>query len=167
MQFQSIFTARLEIRPGSKAAYAVAPTSGSQLAAILGVLVPEEWPVENYDDESLEFSLKAIAAGEEPPMRYIIERETNTLVGVVGGGSPQDGTLVTGYAVLPSFLRRGYATEALAAVIAWAFARPDVERIVADTYPELVASRRVLEKNDFTLIGPGPEERTIRYERRR
>jgi RimJ/RimL family protein N-acetyltransferase len=163
----SIFTERLELRPGSLAAYRVAPEDRDGLAVALRVVVPDEWPVENYDQEALDFSARAMERGEEPPMRYVIERGTNTLVGVLGGGSPTDGMLYTGYAILPAYQRRGYATEALAGMIGSAFDRPDVERIVADTYPELVASQRVLEKNGFIQIGPGDEERTIRYELRR
>jgi [ribosomal protein S5]-alanine N-acetyltransferase len=164
---EPIFTDRLELRPGSAAAYAVAPDDGKGLAGVLEIVVPAEWPVENYDEEALQFSLRALEAGEEPPMRYVIERGTNTLVGVVGGGSPKDGTLVTGYAVLPQYQRRGYATEAVEGLIRWAFGRADVDRIIADTYPKLVASIRVLEKTGFRHVGPGDGERVIRYELRR
>jgi [ribosomal protein S5]-alanine N-acetyltransferase len=163
----AIFTDRLELRPGSVDAYATAPEDRERLAEVLGALVPDAWPVENYDEEALQYSLRSLAAGEEPPMSYMIERATNTLVGVVGGGSPKDGTLLTGYAVLPQYQRRGYATEAVAGLIAWAFGRADVDRIIADTYPELVASIRVLEKNGFRHIGAGDGERVIRYERSR
>jgi RimJ/RimL family protein N-acetyltransferase len=36
--------------------------------------------------------------------------------------------------------------------------------VVADTYPELVPSIRVLHKNGFRYAGPGQGERVIRYE---
>ena len=164
MEPKSIFTERLELRPGSKTAYSIAPDDREALSRELGVMVPEEWPTEHYDDEALQFSLRALEDDEEPSMRYVIELETNTLVGMLGGGSPKDGTLTTGYSILPAYRRRGYATEAVAALVQWAFARADVQRIVADTYPELVASIGVLEKNGFRLVGQGEGERVIRYE---
>jgi RimJ/RimL family protein N-acetyltransferase len=126
--------------------------------------VAADWPTEHYDDEALQFSLKALDVGDEPPMWYIIERETTTLVGIVGGGTPKDGVLSIGYSVLPQYRRRGYATEAVGALIRWGLARTDVERIIADTYAELVASIGVLEKNGFRFAGDGDGERVIRYE---
>jgi RimJ/RimL family protein N-acetyltransferase len=38
-----------------------------------------------------------------------------------------------------------------------------VKRIIAETYPELRASIRVLEKNNFRFIGDGSEERVILF----
>ena len=165
MQPTSIVTARLELRPGSRLTYSIAPHDRPALAAALGVHVPDDWPVEHYDDEALQWSLRALDAGDLPAMRYVIERESNSLVGMLGGGTPKDGVLTIGYSILPHYRRRGYASEAVAAIVEWGFARGDVQRIIGETYPELVASISVLVKNGFRFVGDGEGERVIRYEK--
>jgi len=98
----------------------------------------------------------------------VIRSESNTLIGIFGDGYRTDpGTLVIGYSILPGYRRRGYASEALAVVIGEAFAKDDVTRIIADTYPDRAASIGVLEKNGFRYIGDGEEAGVIRYERTR
>jgi RimJ/RimL family protein N-acetyltransferase len=66
--------------------------------------------------------------------------------------------------VLPQFQRAGYASEAAGALIRWAFSHKDVTRVIAETYPELKPSIRVMEKNGLRFAGSGSEERVIRYE---
>jgi RimJ/RimL family protein N-acetyltransferase len=69
---------------------------------------------------------------------------------------------------LPSLAQLlGYATEAVRALLSWAFQHPAVQRVVADTLPGLTPSIRVMEKSGFAFVGDGPVEdgmRTIRYE---
>lgn len=60
----------------------------------------------------------------------------------------------------------GYCTEAVQAVIAWAFQHPAVQAVLADTLPGLSPSIRVMEKCGLVFAGEGPIEdgmRTIRY----
>jgi RimJ/RimL family protein N-acetyltransferase len=171
MQSPSIYTARLELRAGNREIYNLPFDDAAALARALGVNIPDNWPVENYDADPLVFSIKALdedPASEPWLLRYYIERETNTLVGFGGGcGLPKSGAWTIGYSVLPQFRRRGYASEATAALIAQAFEHEEVERIIAETYPELVASLGVMQKNGFRFVGPGEGERVIRYELRR
>lgn len=47
---------------------------------------------------------------------------------------------------MPAARGRGYATEAAAALIAWAFAQPGVERVTAQIAPGNAASLRVARK---------------------
>ena len=167
----SILTPRLELRPGSAAAFAAEPHEREALAAAIGATVPESWPVEHYDADPLTVWRSEIArdANVVPWLiRYMIERETNVVVGMVGsGGRPSDGTFIIGYSVLPEYRRRGYASEALDGLVQWAFGQPEVARIVAYTYPDLAASIGVLRKTGFRLVGNGPEEGTIMFERLR
>jgi RimJ/RimL family protein N-acetyltransferase len=51
---------------------------------------------------------------------------------------------------------RGYATEALAALVAYAFAHYPAERIGAGVFTDNPASRRVLEKLGFVRVGGYP-----------
>lgn len=171
MQSPSIYTARLELRAGNREIYNIPYDDPAALARSLDVVIPDNWPVENYDADPLVFSLKALdddPRAEPWLLRYYIERESNTLVGFGGGcGLPVAGSWTIGYSVLPQFRRRGYASEATASLIAEAFTHQEVERIIAETYPELVASIGVMEKNGFVFVGPGNGERVIRYELRR
>jgi RimJ/RimL family protein N-acetyltransferase len=63
--------------------------------------------------------------------------------------------------------RRGYASEYVKALVEWAFAHPEIERVVAHTLPELAPSIRVLEKNEFALSSATLEEGAIMFERNR
>lgn len=63
--------------------------------------------------------------------------------------------------------RNGYCTEAVRALISWAFAHPEVRMIIGHTLEELTPSIRVMEKCGFTFAGAGAIEdgmQTIRYE---
>lgn len=171
MQSSSIYTARLELRAGNREIYSLPFDDRDALARAMRVNVPDNWPVEHYDADPLVWSVKKLdedLSSELWLLRYFIERETNTLAGFGGGGGlPAGGSWTIGYSVLPQFRRRGYASEALAAMVEAAFGHPEVERIIGETYPELVASIGVMEKNGFVFVGPGDGERVIRYERRR
>jgi len=74
-----------------------------------------------------------------------------------------EGRVLIGYGVLPEFRRRGYAAEALGGVVEWAFRDPRVQTVFGDTYPDLTASIRTMERNGFRHVGAGTEEGTIRY----
>lgn len=75
-------------------------------------------------------------------------------VGSVGlAGLPDaDGTILTGYAVYPDHEGRGYATEALAALLAWASAR-GATRCRATIPVGHERSIRVAVKNGFGAVG--------------
>jgi len=169
MQSPSIYTARLELRAGNREIYNLPFDDREALARALSVSIPaDNWPVENYDADPLIFSIKALdedPASEPWLLRYFIERDTNTLVGFGGGyGLPKDGAWTIGYSILPQFRRRGYASEGTAALIERAFEH-GATKIIAETYPELVGSIGVMEKNGLRYVGPGDGDRVIRYER--
>ncbi|WP_127502221.1 GNAT family N-acetyltransferase [Actinoplanes solisilvae] len=81
----------------------------------------------------------------------IVERSTGLAVGTIGffGAPDTAGTAMIGYGLVPSARGAGYATEALRAIAAFAFARDDVHRLDADPDRDNVASHRVLEKSGF------------------
>jgi ribosomal-protein-alanine N-acetyltransferase len=107
---------------------------------------------------------------------YIVERATaGARPRLCGGGGfigapDAEGTVEIGYAIVPERQRRGYASETVEAWVAWAFAHPEVSRVIAHTLPGLAPSIGLLEKTGFAYVGPeaaAGEADAIRYERRR
>lgn len=87
---------------------------------------------------------------------HVFERDTNRLVGGIGltqvrRGVAQTGTL--GYWVGEPYQRRGYTTEAVRLISAFAFQSLRLHRIEAACLPENMPSRRVLEKAGFIREG--------------
>ena len=102
----------------------------------------------------------------------VVERESCLVVGSVGfkGAPADDGSVEIGYGIVSAFQRRGYATEATEASVAFAFADERVRVVRAHTLPQPNASTRVLEKCGFARIGEvvDPEDgRVWRWERAR
>lgn len=62
------------------------------------------------------------------------------------------GTAVIGYRLCRAAWGQGYATEGVLALIAKAFAEMGLRRVVATTYEENLASRRVMEKAGLRLV---------------
>lgn len=58
----------------------------------------------------------------------------------------RDSFLEMGYEVLPAYCRRGYAFEAVKALVDWASNQPALKRIIAYSPQDNIASIRILEK---------------------
>ena len=83
--------------------------------------------------------------------RLFLAREPRTLVGWGGfKGPPSGGAVELGYAIAPDWEGRGLATAATRAMLAEAFAEPQVDSAIAHTLAEPGPSTRVLEKAGFT-----------------
>lgn len=67
-----------------------------------------------------------------------------------------------GYTLAPESQGRGYAIEAVRAVIDWLFATRKVHRVAATLDPENVASARVLERSGFRYIGTARSAALVR-----
>jgi RimJ/RimL family protein N-acetyltransferase len=142
------------------------------LARLLDATIAPQWPPPLNDRDSQSWTLRYLERHPEAVgwcMWYFVLRTDRTAVGVGGfkGLPAPDGTVEVGYSVLETHQRRGYASEAVEALVGWAFGHPEVTRVIAETYPELVASVGVLEKTGFHCVGAGSEERVIRFERLR
>lgn len=85
---------------------------------------------------------------------WLIQRQTPPLgIGLIGfKGAPNGRCEVEiGYGLAPAHRRRGYATEAVRAMLAWALADPACGSVCAITRKENIASQRVLQKTGFVL----------------
>lgn len=145
---------------------------------LLHAEVTSEWPPEEWEPHVLDFLLKQIA--DDPRTigwtRFVTLRDAaqlttqRTLIGTVGGIPPASEMahaapteIEIGYGILPAFRRQGYASEALDAMLQWLLSQAKVSAFVAQTFPHLQPSIRVLEKNGFGLVGAGFEEGTVLF----
>jgi len=142
----------------------------ASLAKLLSAEVPENWPPELYERQAMQFSLQQLQ--NDPGQTgwsfwYLVTASTDepTLLGLCGfKGRPDiSGSVEIGYSVLQQFQDQGFATEAVARLLAWAFSHQNVKEVTAETLPHLRRSIRVMEKNGLSFTGDGSEHGVIRY----
>jgi [ribosomal protein S5]-alanine N-acetyltransferase len=140
----TLTTARLRLRP----------LASAEMQALLdGVPVPGLRWAEGYP---LDGTLVAVAMQESLVKRgvdrggfchyQVILPEEDVVIGDVGFHAPPDelGEVSVGFGIVPAARRRGYAVEALSAVLEWALRQPEVRVVHADTDLVNLASQRVL-----------------------
>jgi|SRR6185436_6922797 len=137
------------------------------LFAALETVPPADWPPPLNDDASFRYVLNE---WERDPSSwgywYVIEMRSKEPIGICGfKGSPDEAGIVEiGYSIVPARQGLGFATEAVAALIGWC-SRQGARFVTAETYPELIGSIRVMEKNGLALEGNGSEPGVVRYRR--
>jgi len=158
-----IVTARLVLRPATAEEVSAVlngqrrsdwaadfPAEGDQVIA--GLLARAGLPA---DDDARRFG-----------HRLVVERHTSTVVGGAGFfGPPQDGEVEIGYGIVPSRQRRGYATEAVQAMVADIFQVDSVLTVTANVDLDNPASIRVLEKSGMALCTQNQEQATYHIRR--
>lgn len=124
------------------------------------------------DDVSPQWLATLRKASGPDPWRdgfWVVHRERRCVIGSAGfkGAPDSDGMVEIAYGILPSDEGQGYATEAAAALVA--YARDHGARLVrAHTLPVANASTRVLLKNGFRHVDSvvDPEDGPVwRWER--
>jgi RimJ/RimL family protein N-acetyltransferase len=100
----------------------------------------------------------------------LVHRSSGGIVGRCGFKGPPggDGVVEIAYGVAPEHQGKGYATEAAAALVSYAFDNGQVRVVRAHTLPEPNASTRVLTKCGFQRVGEviDPEDGLVwRWER--
>lgn len=95
------------------------------------------------------------------PKRYqwytnweIVDKAANITIGGIGfvGHADENGIVEMGYMIDQQQQRKGYATEAIRAMVNWAFQDEVVEAVIAKTAPGNFPSQKVLLKNGFVQI---------------
>ncbi|MDP9232429.1 MAG: GNAT family N-acetyltransferase [Actinomycetota bacterium] len=127
-----------------------------------GFAVPADWP-DDHDARFLAFRLKQVR--EDPAhspwlVRAIVLRGPGRLmIGNIGfHGAPghnarkAPGALEVGYRVFAEHRRRGYATEAVPALLDWARAQ-GIDRFVASVGPENEPSLAIVRRLGFREVG--------------
>ena len=93
---------------------------------------------------------------EKTAIRWGIERKGKSgIIGTIGFNSwnPKNKRAEIGYELHPDHWRRGYVSEALAAVLFYGFEALDLNRVGAVVFPENEASNRLLQKAGFEREG--------------
>ena len=83
----------------------------------------------------------------------IIRRSDQQVMGVCGfKGAPTPlGSVELGYAIHEDYRNQGYMSEAVRALVKWAFEHEACHRIIAETLRDNLASQRVLQKAGLTF----------------
>ena len=165
-------TTRLELVAGTVALAKAEINDLPALARLLDVALPTHWPPPLNDEHSQKFFLDSLLKAAPTHagwyLWYCLRRGPLALLGSAGfKGIPVNGLVEIGYSMLEEHQRNGYCTEAVRALIGWAFHHSDVTIVIAHTFPELLPSIRVMEKCGLVFAGQGPVEdgmQTIRYE---
>ena len=115
---------------------------------------PAVWPAADLLDV-LPLQAAALPSDERFGVWVMIERESQSVVGDIGfiGPPDEDGSVEVGYSVIPARRRRGYATEAARAIVAWALDEPGVKVVVAGCDRDNAPSIRTLERVGFRRTG--------------
>lgn len=142
--------------------------SAAELAGALGAATPKLWPPDLNGPTVMRFALMQLDDPAEQGWSfwYLINNDDpGELVGICGfkGRPDAGGSVEISYSVLKPFQRQGYATEAVTALVGWAFSHHNVQEVCAETFPYLRQSIRVLEKNGFKHTGAGSEAGVVRY----
>ncbi|MCI0565160.1 MAG: GNAT family N-acetyltransferase [Nitrososphaera sp.] len=170
---QVIITERLELVPANLELVRAALGGHAALGEKLCAAVPATWPPEFLDRAAFEYTIARLSEGPEQVgwwLHFVVLRACTVgeraLIGSAGYKGPPspDGTVEVGYGIVREYQRRGFATEALGGLLAHAFQVSEVQRVVAETLPELAGSIGVLRKFGFRLIGDDSEPGTIRFE---
>lgn len=147
-------------------------TNIMQLASLLNAEFDYGWPPPDNNEETIEWFFNRIF--DNPDERgwliwYFIHTENGKRVVIGNGGftgPPNESRMVEcGFSILEPAQNQGFATEALGALVKWAFSNVLLRKITARTHSGNRSSRNVLEKNQFKPAGNGREKNSrITYE---
>ena len=150
MSFPDLTTDRLVLRPWP----------AEEAAAVVAGEHRPHWAAD-YPAEGDRTIAGLISRQPEAPHGHflMIERETGLTVGAIGlKWPPTDGAIEFGYGVVPSRRCRGYTTEAVRALVAFARTVSGVAEVFATVDPANAASVRVLEKAGLRRDGTVPSD---------
>ncbi len=131
-------------------------------AGHLGARIPDWWPDE-HDERFLRLRLKEMRERpqtEQWLVRALVDRDAGEMIGHAGFHGPpgrngigKADALEIGYTVFPAFRRRGFATEAVSALIDWARSEHGVRDFIASVASGNEPSLGVVRKLGFVRTG--------------
>jgi RimJ/RimL family protein N-acetyltransferase len=131
-------------------------------ARLIDLAIPNDWLQAKWLMEIRLAKLRGDPALEPWLLRAIGLRETRTMVGFIGfhaqpGAeylqSYAPGGIEFGYTIFPEYRKKGFASEAAAALIQWAICEHDVTHFVVSINPDNEPSLRLARKLGFHKIG--------------
>jgi RimJ/RimL family protein N-acetyltransferase len=155
MVFDEIRTERLLLLPFDEST-AQAVLDG----ALDGIRAGEGWPHQG----TINGLTMALTHGEAPGWMVMLH---GTVIGDCGthGSADEFGVIEIGYGLAEPFRGLSYGTELVRAMTEWFLTQPGIKVVRACTLPDNAASRRVLEKNGFSLTGYDKSGQAV-YERK-
>ena len=133
---------------------AVAAFAGLADVAHMTASIPHPYPA----GEAERFILHArasTAGGDALVLAATTKAKGRPLVGIVSAQVEEASEVELGYTIEPAYAGRGYATEAVKAVVDAVFNLTEARALVANSRTINPASRRVLEKCGFVHTGTG------------
>lgn len=165
-----LLTARLRLIPATLDLLRLEKGPRGAFSAALGAEVPATWPPEHYDDDAVNWLIRAMEADPECfgwMLYYVVllDDERPQLVGSAGfkGRADSAGRVEIGYGVVAEHQRRGIASEVARALVRHAFSFEEVRQVTAATHPEHRASKGVMQRCGMRYLGDGPEAGTVLY----
>ena len=113
-------------------------------------------PFENIEQAKKLVDFFASSYAEKKGIRFGIElKQTEELIGTIGfnAWSMKHRRAEVGYEIHPSYWGKGYASEALEAIVSYGFKKMDLTRIGAIVFIENIASNQMLTKFAFEREG--------------
>ena len=99
------------------------------------------------------------------PWEMILKKDQTPIGDLCFKGAPQKGTVELGYGIDKAYEGQGLTTEAVGAMLDWAFAQTGVYAVEAETAPGNTASQKILEHHSFVPHGEGQEGPRFRREK--
>ena len=160
----SVQTSRLQLIPLDHEMLQIWKDSGRESLEKILNLTPNSWDVEKFyqNETSLALSDFWLPMTKKFPLEFtwytnweIILKEKSCSIGGIGlSGMPNnEGSTEIGYMLDQKFRGSGFATEAVEALKNWAFKDPDLKIIKAETPILNLLSQKVLQKNNFKIVG--------------
>jgi len=172
LRMDVLTTARLRLMPATADLTRLEIGDRNEFFARLGVAPIPDWPSPTLAEvlpfflEQLETDLSLV--GWLSWYWILTSSHGDELVGGGGfKGRPVGGTAEIGYEIRPAHRRSGLATEAVDALVAWALSHADVDRVVAETMFDNLASLALLRKLSFVHAGDGSEAGLLSFIRTR
>ena len=119
--------------------------------------IPPNWPQGMESVLAFRIAIARVQPQALPLLlnAMVLRAEPEVVVGRIGFHGPADetGMLEIGYEVFAPYRRRGYAREAVIAMLGWAQRDPAVQRFRASVSPQNLPSRRLVTGLGFVEVG--------------